>query len=515
LLASVAILFCGHPRTIAALNTAGAAGIFEGASDIGEAVHPGTVHYDAAAKTYTVTAAGENMWSTRDAFYFVWKRVSGDIELTADIAFPREGGRPHRKAALVLKQDLSADGVYADAAVHGSGMTALQYRVAKGATTQDIELNIDLPRRVRIVKRGAEITMFLSMHGEALHQAGATIRLRFDDPFYIGIGVCSHEKDVTETAVFSNLELKHPEPIAANTTVLFSALQTIQTEDNFRRSMMVRTIEGRIGSANWTADGQTLYFNQDGQIKKMAALGGPLESLNIGPHLWCDDNHGLSPDNQLLAASCAEAEGKPSSIYVVSLVGGQLQRLTLEGSAEFHGWSADGTTIAFTGTRDGHSDVYVIPAQGGEEKRLTASAKNDGPDFGPDGYVYFNSDRSGSMQIWRMKADGTMPEQLTREDAENWFPHVSPNGQQMVYLSYRKGAPGHSTNENVALQIMDLSSRRSRLLVSVLGGEGTLNAPSWSHDNHHLAFTGYELLPADSGGPEFPMVPPKPDVPAK
>jgi Tol biopolymer transport system component len=94
--------------------------------------------------------------------------------------------------------------------------------------------------------------------------------------------------------------------------------------------------------------------------------------------------------------------------------------------------------MAFTGTRNGHSDVYVIPAQDSKEIRLTTRARNDGPDFGPDGSIYFGSDRSGSMQIWYLKGDGTQPEQLTNDDADNWFPHASPDGKQLVYLSYPK-----------------------------------------------------------------------------
>ncbi|MGH9644710.1 MAG: hypothetical protein ACRD3Q_20085, partial [Terriglobales bacterium] len=231
-------------------------GIFEGRSDIGEVLHPGVASFDGAAGTYTLTAAGENMWSTHDAFYYVWKRVSGDIELTADVAFPHEGGRAHRKAVLVLRRDLDADGVYADVALHGSGLSALQYRRAKGATTQDIELNIDFPKRARIVKRGDRITMFLSMHGEPLHQSGASIKLHLDGPFYAGIGVCSHDRDVTETAVFSHVELQKPGP-AAGRRALFSSVQTIQTDNNFRRAMMVLTERGRIGSVNWSHDGST------------------------------------------------------------------------------------------------------------------------------------------------------------------------------------------------------------------------------------------------------------------
>lgn len=493
----------------------GGIGVFDGRSDIGQVVHPGVAQYDPEKKIYTVTAAGENMWSIQDSFYFLWKKVTGNVEITADISFLQAGGRAHRKAALILKQDLSADGVYADAALHGSGMTALQYRRAKGATTQDVELNIDLPQRVRIVKRGDDITMFLSMHGEELHQAGAAIKLHFEEPFYVGIGVCSHNKDVTETAVFSNVEVKKPSPVAEKKLVLFSTLQTIQTEDNFRRSMMVKTGHGRIGSANWTKDGQTLYFNQDGRIWKMAVLGAVPEIVNVGPQLWCDDNHGLSPDNRLLAASCAPTKEQPASIYIVPLAGGDVRRLTREGEAEFHGWSPDGATIAITGTRNGHRDVYVMPANGGAATRLTSAGTNDGPDFGPDGSIYFNSDRSGMMQIWRMKSDGSQAERLTGDDAEDWFPHVASNGKQMVYLSYAKGTKDHPANRDVTLRVMDVTSRQSRVLVDLLGGDGTLNAPSWSPDNHQLAFTGYELLPQDADGPAFVMVPPKPDVPVK
>jgi Tol biopolymer transport system component len=490
-------------------------GIFEGRSDIGDVLHPGMAQYDANAQTYTITAAGENMWYARDSFYFVWKKVSGDVQLTADVAFRQTSGRAHRKAVLLLKQDLTADGVYADAALHAAGMTALQYRRSKGATSQDIELNIDFPQTARLVKRGDEITMFLSMHGEPLHQTGASIKLHLDGPFYAGIGVCSHDQDTTETAVFSHVELTKPAASPIEKPALFSALQTIQTEDRFRRSMMVKAELGGIGSTNWSKDGQFLYFNQDGQIWKMPVLGARPELLNVGPHLWCDDNHGLSPDSPTLAVSCSAAQGQPPSIYIIPLAGGEVRRLTHEVGAEFHGWSPDGATIAFAGFRNGRTDVYVVPAQGGQETRITTAATNDGPDFGPDGNIYFNSDRSGTMQIWRMGADGAHPQQLSSDDAEDWFPHVSPNGTQLVYLSYTKGTKGHPANEDVKLRLLDLTTLQSRVLVDLLGGEGSLNAPSWSPDSHHLAFTGYAMLPSNADGPAYEMVPPKPDVPVK
>ncbi len=183
-------------------------GVFEGQTDVGSVTPPGKTTYNAGV--YTLDAAGANMWSTDDAFHFAWKKVSGDVALAADMKFPSSAGSPdpHRKAVLIFRQDLDAQGVYADAAQHGSGMTALQYRTERGATTQDIELNIEAPKRIRLEKRGDTITMFLSNHGEPLHQVGASIKLHLDSPFYAGIGLCSHNQDVVEKATFSDVKLE-------------------------------------------------------------------------------------------------------------------------------------------------------------------------------------------------------------------------------------------------------------------------------------------------------------------
>src|SRR5579863_6151970 len=196
------IIFCLPPGLCRAQSNSGRTGVFEGQADVGAVSPPGVSTYDAGNGAYTVAAAGANLWSTVDAFHFVWKKVSGDVSLTASMTFPAATGdpSPHRKALLMFRQMLDADGVYVDAAQHGSGMTALQYRRERGATTQDIELNIESPRQIRLEKRGDTITMFLSNHGEPLHQVGASIKLHFEEPFYAGIGVCSHNKDVTETA---------------------------------------------------------------------------------------------------------------------------------------------------------------------------------------------------------------------------------------------------------------------------------------------------------------------------
>jgi TolB protein len=489
-------------------------GIFESQSDVGSVTPPGTLVYEPAAHTYTITAAGANLWSTVDAFHFAWKKVSGNISLTADIDFPIKTGNPnpHRKALLMFRQSLDADGVYVDAAQHGSGLTALQYRLAEGATTQDIELDLSSPKRLRLEKRGDTITMFLSMGGEPLHQVGSSIKLHLNEPFYVGLGVCSHDVKAVEKAVFSNVELKALASGTADNLALYSTLQTIGTEDNSRRAM-VYTTRGRFEAPNWTKDGNTLLFNQDGKIMKIPAAGGTPDSVNTGAATRCNGSHGLSSDGKWLAISCSMPEKPESRIYVVPSSGGPPRLITEHPNSYWHSWSPEGKTIVFTRPDHGSLNIYAISAEGGEERALTAgNGISDDPDYSPDGkYIYFNSDRSGSMQIWRMRPDGGVPEQVTSDDLVNWTPHISPDGKSMVFLSYEKGVTGHPANKDVVLRIMSMDDKKVRVLVNIVGGSGTINVPSWAPDSHHLAFVTYQMLPAEEdeatseGSPQHKM----------
>jgi hypothetical protein len=180
-------------------------GVLDKHADIGAVLQPGKFDYEPATKTYTITASGENMWAKADALHFAWKKLSGDVALEADVSFVGAGKNPHRKACLLVRHDLDADSAYADVALHGNGLTCLQYREDKGAETKQVQSSISAPLRLRIEKRGPYISMWLAGKGEPLHFAGASGRLPFKDPFYVGLGVCSHEKDVSETAVFSNV----------------------------------------------------------------------------------------------------------------------------------------------------------------------------------------------------------------------------------------------------------------------------------------------------------------------
>ena len=101
------------------------------------------------------------------------------------------------------------------------------------------------------------------------------------------------------------------------------------------------------------------------------------------------------------------------------------------------------------------------------------------------------------MQIWRMLADGSAQEQMTFDEFNNWFPHLSPDGKWMAFLSYEKEVTGHPANQNVQIRLMALSDRKISVLARLFGGQGTINVPSWSPDSQKVAFVSYQLLPAD------------------
>ncbi len=475
-------------------------GIFQDHADIGAVAHAGGAQYEAAHGTYTLTGSGENIWFAGDAFHFAWKQVSGntgDVALTAEIAFPEPGGNPHRKAVLMIRQSLDPGSSYADAALHGNGLTSLQYRDAKWALTHEIQSNISGPQRLRIEKRGDFIYMFLaSKAGEPLRTSGASIKIPMRGPFYIGIGVCSHDKDLLEKAVFSNVELSTPAPLTAP-PILYSTLETVAIASTERR--VVYVAPSHFEAPNWTRDGAHFFFNSDGRILRLPVGGGTPETIDTGFAIQCNNDHGISPDQKWLAISDQSQPDHLSSVYKVPIGGGTPLRITQNSPSYWHGWSPDGKTLAFTGQRNGDFDIYTIPAAGGDEKRLTtAKGLDDGPEYSPDGkYIYFNSERTGHMQIWRMLADGSGQEQVTFDDFNNWFPHISPDGKWMAFLSYERDVIGHPPNKDVRILLMALNGRKISVLAKLFGGQGTINVPSWSPDSLEVAFVSYQLLPAE------------------
>jgi Tol biopolymer transport system component len=468
-------------------------GVFEGHADVGTVLHAGSARYDAAAKTYTLTGSGENMWFARDAFHFAWTTVTGDVSLTADVALGGAGKDPHRKAVLMIRQGLDPDAAYVDAAVHGDGLTALQFRDAKGANTHEVQANVPAPARVRLVRRGAYVLLYLAARGEELRFSGAAVRVALDGPVHVGIGVCAHDKDVTETATFANVALATTPP--AGKPVLYSTLETQAMNSTDRRVVLVTPT--RIEAPNWLRDGRTLVYNGGGRLYRVPVAGGKSEPIDTGFAVRCNNDHGVSPDGTQLVISDQSQGDRKSRIYTLPVGGGPPRLVTPNGPSYWHGWSPDGKTLAYCAERGGEFDIYTIPAGGGPETRLTtAKGLDDGPEYSPDGkHIYFNSDRTGRMQIWRMNADGTGQEQVTDDGFNNWFPHPSPDGRALVFLSYEKDVTGHPADKDVTLRRMTLPDGKVDVLGRFLGGQGTVNVPCWSPDGRRIAFVTYQLVP--------------------
>jgi Tol biopolymer transport system component len=469
-----------------------AIGVFEGSGEVGAVGKPGAARYDAAQQSYTITGGGENMWGAADGFHFVWKRLTGDLSIAADIKLLGEGGNAHRKAVLILRQSLDADSAYADAALHGDGLASLQYRETKGGPTREIQSNLKAPQRLQLEKQGDYVFMSVAPAGAALRSAGGSFRLRLTAPFYVGLGVCAHDNNALETAVFANVEIKtRPLP------VLESTLETIAIASKDRK--VVYTAQEHFEAPNWSRDGKYFLLNRGGRIIKLpvtASAGSAPETINTGFAVRCNNDHGISPDGTQLVISDQSQEQRRSLIYILPINGGTPRRVTQLAPSYWHGWSPDGKTLAYCAERNGNYDIYTIPVTGGEEKRLTAAeGLDDGPDYAHDGqYIYFNSVRTGLMQIWRMRPDGSEQTQVTKDDYNNWFAHPSPDGKWLVFLSYEKDVTGHPANKDVMLRLMPVGGGEIQVLAKLFGGQGTINVPSWSPDSGQLAFVSYRLV---------------------
>jgi WD40 repeat protein len=486
----LAALFLGY----FACKNAPDLGYFEGNGDIGPVKQAGSMQYSPADSSYVISGSGTNMWFDTDEFHFVWKKMSGNVSLAADIEWISEGGDPHRKACLIIRQGLEPNSAYADAVVHGDGLTSIQYREVMGGATREVQSNISRPKRIRIEKEGDYLSMSLALADGKLVSSGGSFKLPFKDPFYIGLGVCSHNPEIIETAKFSNVVLETLTQIPDSLKKVESTLETIPIS-SFDRKVVYHT-QSHLEAPNWTPDGNSLIYNSGGLLYKIPATGGQPQLIPTDFAKRINNDHGISPDGTQMVISDQTEMGK-SLIYTLPIAGGVPKKITPLGPSYWHGWSPDGKKLAYCAERNGNYDIYTIPTTGGKEIRLTtAEGLDDGPDYSPDGkYIYFNSNRTGTMQIWRMQPDGSNQEQITTDEYNDWFAHPSPDGKWIVYVSFNTDVPSgsHPPNKDVMLRLMDLETREIKIMAKLFGGQGTINVPSWSPDSQRVAFVSYRL----------------------
>ncbi len=495
----IVVLIAGLTKTSAQINAP-----FSSVNDIGNPKLKGSTHFDQVHQSYTLSGSGLNMWANQDQFHFASVKLDGDFILTTSCRFEGKGVNPHRKMGLIIRESLDSGSRYADAAIHGDGLTSLQYRMKENDLTAEIKAALTSPDVIQLERKGDTIIMRCAKSGDPLIETGR-VSLQFKNPVFAGLFVCSHDESVVEKAIFHNFRIDTPAAAEVDGYQHPSAsrLELMDIETGIRK--VIYATKGHIEAPNWSVDGKFLIYNSGGILYKFTLRCGISEKINTGEVISNNNDHGLSFDGKMLAISSSTKlpDGRSgSSVYTVPVGGGIPKAITMNVPSYWHGWSPDGKLLVFCGERNGDYDIWGIPSQGGKEFQLTNSkGLDDGPEYTPDGkFIYFNSVRSGMMKIWRMLPNGVKQEQVSVGPYNDWFAHISPDGKKMVYVSYPSTVPAnsHPHNQRVMIQIQSTNSSGSKVLAYIYGGQGTMNVPSWSPDSKKIAFVSFTY-----GDPNF------------
>lgn len=470
-------------------------------ADIGNPKMKGSSSFNAADQSYSLKGGGVNIWGNKDEFHYAYTMLKGDFMLTANVKLLGVGKEAHRKIGWMIRASSQDDAAQISATLHADGLTALQWRRVRGAYMRAPQEEIRTAKKnvqiIQLERLGKVFIMRTANYGEPLQEVGRTDMIEMPDSAMAGIFLCSHNADQTEEAIAWNVRIEKTVPETYNgyrDGTLANRMETMNVFDG-KRFIMHENVTTRFEAPNWMKDGKKLLFNQGGSIYTIPVEGGTPEKLNTGEVTRNNNDHVISFDGKWLGLSSSRPNAG-STVYYVPITGGDPKIVTDSTPSYMHGWNPNGKEVVYTGQRISVSPVYEIrkkPINGGAEVQLTfnKTGRGDGPEYSPDGkYIYFNADYSGTMQIWRMKPDGSEQEQLTFDEYNDWFPHISPDNKWMVFISFPVSVDpqDHPFYKRVMLRMMPVGGGPVRVIAYLYGGQGTINTPSWSPDSKRIAF---------------------------
>jgi len=471
-------------------------GIFDNHTDIGITPNKGKAQFTPANQTYKISGSGENMWNTHDHFHYLWTTLQGDFILRSEVRFLSDRVDPHRKAGWVIQNNLNSNSAHVNAAIHGDGLTSLQFRRQAGNETEEIKSTNTAPDVVQLERSGNLFILSTAKFGEEF----TTVQvedIKLDNDVYAGLYICSHTPDVIEEASFRNVRIIQPadKDFIPYRDYIGSRLEVMDIESGHRK--ILYESGHSIQAPNLTPDGNNLIFNSKGLLFTYHLEDGIIKPLNTGFANNNNNDHVLTFDGEFLGISHHNADDNgASSIYYLPVKGGSVPvKVTKDGvgASYLHGWSPDKQTMLFTGDRNSQFDIYAVNVKTGKEKQLTnQKTLDDGSEYSPDGkYIFFfNSVRTGKIKLWRMDADGKNQIQLTHDEYNDWFPHVSPDRKWIVFISFPKDIDpsDHPFYKHCLIRLMPYEGGTPKVIAYIYGGQGSINVPSWSPDSKRIAF---------------------------
>ena len=362
-------------------------GMFDGNEDVGNPVKKGTATYNPETQEYTMSCGGKNMWANDDQFRFLWKKIKGDFMISATVRFIGKGVDPHRKIGIIARDQLTANSPYVDACVHGDGLTALQSRHSDTAQTVQVASQAVGATNIELQRIGNIFTFSAATAGE--NYKLSVKELVLNEEVYAGLFICSHNENVIEQAVFSNVRIIIPpaKDFRPYRDYIGSHLEVMDVQTGHRK--ILYSVPNSIQAPNWTTDGKHLIYNSEGLLYKYNLQSNAIEKLNTGFANQNNNDHVISFDGKQMAISHHVGEKRISTLFTLPITGSDkpMQITSADsGHSYLHSWSTDGRKLIFTGQRKGQYDIWGIDIATKKEYQLTNTPTlDDSPEYSPDG----------------------------------------------------------------------------------------------------------------------------------